>query len=492
MKKIKLAVAVSALTLSLNAAATTTVDLTAITHPAINLAGTDFNSAIQDSYVSVDALEVLDFANMLMCVAGASGIPLIPNDSYLALADLAICGEGDETGASNFTQMIVESTRASNDSPQESKVWIEYDVGGGAPLQEIHFKATITAAPTDLNPVGEWTIQWEFQGLTPMETGYLSATASSGAPSIEMVVLANDPDGSGTQTRQSVFQMTSLEEGQGTVRIDTTAGYESASASTVITNIAITPAYVRTQVDANAAVCLDVDDFVDTVYSYNLYDETGALVDITSNLEFTTPSGSFGILGRYMDGTTARYWIWIENELENAPSTTTVTKGSTTYTLTWDSNGNVTNVVDGSTGSTIAFDDSLQFDRTVALNIVPRTLRSDSGTPIDDTAGNVAQFYGDYLNYDGPGRLNGLKWTNGAPAVGFADGTKLTDTNGDVYYVKAIEISKAPVVAGSQCDSMTMSALPLPATSLATSPSGMTTAPTVSLEPRVINGELTE
>lgn len=496
MKKIKLAVAGSALIVSLNASATTTIDLSSIDHPAVAVAGTDFTNLEQDSYVYVEDLQGLDFANMLMCIAGASGIPLIPNGQYLAVADLAMCGDGDGTGVPNYTQMIVDSSRASSTSGQESKVWIEYNNGGT--LELIHFLANVTAAPSDANPMGEWTLGWEFQSTPPLETGYLSASIENGAPRLDMVIEANESGGNGTQTRLSTFQMTGLNSGRGTLSVDSSNGYYGDADGTVVTNIVITDDYVGTQVGSATPICLDVNDMSDTVYEYNLYDTSGALVDISSNLEFTTGSGSHGVLGSYYDYTseTTMYWIWVEEDTENGPSTTSVTDSSNvSYTLTWNSNGNLTSVVDGSTGSEIAFDEPLLFDRTTASNISPNTDRNDSTVTFESATGDNNHFSTDNLSYSGPGRLHGFTWSSGsdaAPVVALADGTKLIDSSGNSYYVKAANISRNPATGSSGCSSMNYSPLTLPAATLAVAPSGMTNAPAVSTEPRVLDGELVE
>lgn len=503
MKKLNLVIAGSVLAASFSASATTTVDLGTIAHPGAAATGTEFANFEADSYVYVEALQGLDFANMLMCIAGATGIPLIPNGQYLAVADLAMCSAGDGSGVPNYTQMIVDSSRASNTSPQESKVWIEYNNGGT--LETIHFKANIVAPPSDLNPMGEWTLSYEFQSTPPLETGYLAATTTvAGAPKLDMVIVANDSDGSGTQTRQSSFEMTALDAGAGTVSISSTGNYYTHPNTTVVTNLAITPTHVGIDT-AGTAQCLDVGTMTDVVYEYNLYDTSGDLVDISSNLEFTTGSGSHGVLGSYSDGSTVKYWIWVEQDSENGPTTTSVTDNAgVTYTLTWTSN-ELTRVVNNSTTQDIEFDDPLQFAIATATNISPNTSRSDSSVTFETVASS--QFSGTHLTYDGPGRLYGISYvdvnddgdattTDPAPyyepAVGFADGTKLVDTLGGTYYVKAANISRNPATGGTGCSAMTYTALSLPASTLAVSPAGMGTPPTVSTEPRVMDGNIIE
>ena len=506
--------------LQANAAPTTTNPPSAVT-----AAGTDYTAFVGESYIDLgDALESTQFADMLMCIVGAGGSPLLPTETYNAVADFGLCGASDEN-QTTYSSMKVESSRASDVAPQNVKMWIDYKPGTSIPVMGVHMKAQISAEPTATNHLGVWQIDWEFQNLGPNETDNGHLKASVGAAGFSEFTLASQTQGhgGGEELRYSKTQMTSLTDGIGR----STTSYPADVSRNKDYAIAFNDSLIAIKEGTAAATCQDLTELTDSVGDYNLYNSSGALVDINAQLDFTTDGGSQGIVGsyKYFDATDGReltaYWVWVDGNDYPASSTSTTVSTTvsdsdtptTKYTITWDvtvGGGVVTHAVTavadgraGSGGSAHVFDLPIIFDTSstqLGDTISPLTERNDSTSTL-----TRSNFYTSSMKYNGRGRLWGIS-QNGDHRASFADGTALTVKDspvndsvhrGETYYVKAVSVARTPATAAAaDCSVLngplaTGGALGLPTQADVTNNSpSLGNRPSITAEPRIKDGVL--
>jgi hypothetical protein len=496
--------------LQANATPTTTTPPTAVT-----AAGTGYHALVGDSHIYLgEAMAPVQMADMLLCVVSASGAPLLPNETYQAIADFGLCGaaSGESTQA-NYSSMTVESSRASADVAQVANMWIDLNDGPSEPVKDVHFRAELSSAPTDTNHLGVWQLDWEFQnpgGANTWENGHAQSVNGTGGFA-ELTMASNSAlPGETANDVYAKFSMTSLKEGVGRVTSSADGEFTLAFNDTLVT----------IQEAGKAATCQSLENFSDVVYEYNLYDSSGALVDIAADIEFITAAGHSGVLGQhsYWNGSSEQisYWVWIEDNGYPITDGATIVSDSTTpatkYTITWDITGSgstayqtVMAVADGASagGSAHVFDKPIIFDTSsaaLATTVSPLTDRNDNTDTIT-TADLSSQ-----LMYNGPGRLWGFDWDSNKPKAALADGTALLSkaTGNDTvhtsktYYVKAATVEKTPddtpisncaVLSGSLASA---SALGLPTVAdITNNPVTLGTEPDVTGEPKIKDGVLT-
>lgn len=483
--------------------------------PAVSASGTGYTTFISNSYIDLgDAMEPMEAANRIMCIVNASGAPLLPNATYQALADFNLCGVGDNSTDTVYSSMTVESSRENSSVAQEAKIWINsmYSIPGA----QIHLKAQMSQAPSATNHWGVWQLDWEVQnpaGANTIDNGHMKSTEdASGLPTLIMASKSAQPG----QDAFNLFANISItSEAAGMARVDSNGTDYSLAFNN--THVSIN--------DGTTTSCQDLNTFTDEVHSYNLYNSAGALVDIESEIHFTTLNGNRGILGgySYWDSTNnvevTNYWVWIDgDDYPTADGATIVSDSETAatkYTITWDVEGTgasatqeVIAVADGESaaGTAHTFDRPIIFDTSsasaISATISPATDRDDDTVDISTT------HLLNQLSYNGAGRLWGIEWdqSNSNHVIGFADGTALTSSSsttndaahrGKIYYVKADTVAKIPApVPASDCSALagtlaTAASLTLPtATNISNNPPAMGTEPVVTAEPIVIDGLL--
>jgi hypothetical protein len=246
---------------------------------------------------------------------------------------------------------------------------------------------------------------------------------------------------------------------------------------TVVNKVNFNATHANIDTDGTAA-CKNLDESTMTnyVYNYNLYNSTtGALKDITAGLQFKHGNGASstlrGYAGSYVNASgTVKHWIWTEDG--SAP--TTIYKEddtSVSYSVAWASG------VPTITGMT--FDPRIEIDASFT-GITPGGV---SGTKNDD------------LDYEGPGQLWGINWTdagsgNWSPDYNIVDGTSLTDKDGIVWKVKQMGMWKTLATAGSGCGSLgfTDAIFSLTTPTLSAVSTTWASKPSVTEKPRVISG----
>lgn len=508
---------------SVNAHATLT-DAEASLPTAVNTAGTDYETLAQEEYFDLGpVMEPMKMADMLMCIVGASGAPILANETYKARADFGLCGAGSTT-ETIYSDMTVQSTRASADAVQQANIWVHYKGDASAPTQDVHLKGQMTSSPTGDNQFGEWQLDWEFQNPLPggtnnLENGHIKASA--GSLGFGEFVLANtgiDPD---TNAAYSLLaKIEGLSTNSGRARISTGyAEYLVAFDDELVfsreVDLTITP-----NTNTDSCNSLDPADLEERAFEYNLYDENGALVDISSEIEFETAALNRGVIGTYtyFDGTSdvVAYWAWIDNDdYPTSSGDVVVTDANSTdsYTISWTvaTSGagtvrNVTAVSDGtSAGSPHTFDKPIVFDTSDLSSGSTPFAPSTKRTYFAGTGAFSNSDFNDTMQYNGPGRLWGIAWNSGSP-VSLADGTAMstgTNTANDVehrnktYYVKAAVVAASPRDAGlSACSTAglghaTALELSLPTSSdVSVNAPVLGTEPTVTGDPKIVDGVL--
>jgi hypothetical protein len=483
---------------------------------AVTAAGTGYSAFVGDSYINLgDAMEPMAMADMLLCIVSASGAPLLPNDTYQAIADFNLCGADSASTQATYSSMTVKSSRASADVAQVANMWIHLKDGPSSPVMDVHFKAQLSSAPTATNHLGAWQLDWEFQnpgGANTWENGNMkSVTGAGGFAEFTMASNSAIPGDSPNDVYAKIA-MTSAKEGVG--RVSTSNPVKDYA-------MAFNDTLVTIKEGSNAATCQSIENFTDSVYQYNLYDSSGALVDINAEIEFTTAAGNSGALGQYSywDGSSEQtgYWAWIEGNgypiTDGATTVSDSTTPATKYTITWDITGSgdtayqtVTAVADGASagGSAHVFDKPIIFDTSsgqLATTVSPLTDRNNDSDTI-----TTADFDSSQLTYNGPGRLWGIKWNSSSKMyeAALADGTALLSkaTGNDTvhtsktYYVKAATVAKTPDVA-ADCSVLSgslssASALGLPTVAdITNNPVILGTEPTLTAEPKIKDGVLT-
>ncbi|CAI8211552.1 MAG: Uncharacterised protein [Alphaproteobacteria bacterium] len=301
-----------------------------------NDAGTEYSTAKTETWTEDEANELVHYPSAFACLIKNSRGDVIPNGNWEGLLDEAACGldntDVDQAGV-QYGRGIFSSSRASNSSPQNVTVWFES-------LSGLKFLAdtSVSSAPTDANPVGEWTFSFYQAGLdgtvAPADStdyGYVEVAENNGAVTITTANLYNE--GYGDEEDAAIVKYNA----DGTVsfvgfRIEEdyeeavagkasddyyyrvkfqgdgvdVAGLRSGSASalTALLNIADPP-------DA----CFARENPWKSVNRYELFTESGARVNLDGGFGFITGSSGQGTRG-YV----GNWGVWMEDR-ENSPFT---------------------------------------------------------------------------------------------------------------------------------------------------------------------------
>ena len=141
--------------LNLLSTALASVVLSQTAFSAYNDSGTDFSTALTEAqafkpWVNDRANEPTEIANILTCLMreGGLGVTGTANQTFLAVVNEANCGINDGSGVS-YAQLTVQSSHASDSSPQEITAWLEQANGNQFIMQ-----GQVSASPTSSNPWG--------------------------------------------------------------------------------------------------------------------------------------------------------------------------------------------------------------------------------------------------------------------------------------------------------------------------------------------------
>ena len=436
-------------------------NLAAANYAAYDSAETDYTKKQADVWIDVGAWsEPLDMADMLMCImkgTGADQVHSTTGETYNALIDMSQCdtqgGGTQESKKTRFAEVVAKSTRTSNTSPHVVDAYFtdrtdDNDDGdtldSGEEMQYLA-QASVTKAPSTTNPFGEFTFNWAQNtgSVALWDKGSLELGAvASGAADFKFINKMQGVNGVPANTEIASWA-------SGNLNIDGSGGKIKVSHTADSTNtykVRFNATHANVQTNASTPVCYNLDESTMTpfVYSYNLYDTDGALKDINAGLEFVyddngTKDGR-GYAGQYKFHNGSVYvnktWMWTSGNDE--PTTIyEESDNSLSHTVSWS-------VTHEPTIANLTFDPRIEIQASY--------IDSTGATKTND------------LNYEGPGQLWGIPWTdtNGAldggykPAFSLANsdlenGATLTDTAGVTWKVKRTGLWKEMATASESC-----------------------------------------
>ncbi len=466
-----------------------TANLAAVNYAAYNSAGTDYTTATAEAWLDTgNWLAPLSMADMLMCIMQATGATLLPNSTYLGLVDMSQCSDersGSQQGKqTSFMKAVVVSTRASNSANQYVTVYFvnqsdnnsDGDPADAGETTNYLTETILEAGVSSSNPWGVFNFNWKMTN-PPVDGDYEMGTldiSTTAAGLIDLKFISSQKNQTGRGRGAYEFDewaagLLNPDGSSGTMTVfqDSTQT-QSGQDITYLISFNATHANVN---DGSSATCYNLDESTMTpyVYSYNLYDSTtGALKDISAGMEivYGASKENRGYIGQYTNSDGDRKdWMWAE---DGTNPTTIYKKADDTvsYTVSWSS-GQPT-----ITGPT--FDDPIRIQ--ASFTDADGTTRTDN------------------LNYEGPGQLWGIEWTEGAstwsPAYNLADGTELTDTNGTVWIVKQMGLWKTLATASGSCGDLpvTSSDVDFSKPTIGTVTGSWDNIPTITADAAVIHG----
>src|SRR5690349_280428 len=152
-----------------------------------------YRTDLQTSQVQDATSSSIGEVNMITCIMHAlSADALVNKGAYLALIDKNKCDSAKRSSASNagstsdgaqaaasYVTATVDSTRASNNDPMISKVWLDLEEEGMHETIYIHVSAT--EAPSDANVYGVFRLDYcgKVEGMAGCPSrGFLEGTTS--------------------------------------------------------------------------------------------------------------------------------------------------------------------------------------------------------------------------------------------------------------------------------------------------------------------------
>lgn len=265
----------------------------------------------QQSHVEDATSEGVGQVNMITCIMAAMRPEALVNQgSYNALVDESKCepnggggdssssSSGDAAQAATFMTATVSASRASNNDPMISKIWLTQEEEGHTTTIDVRVAAT--QAPSASNPYGFFRL--DFCGkradlASCRMNGYLEGSDTG----IRYFETETRDDGNGVETQSTALRLnaTGTTSGSGRMQIDSSQGqaaFDFAYNATL---------YRRSDGTDNQCFSRDASD-ADTgfsVWRYGLYDATtGARVTRNSGfpIEYTNGSTTYrGYLGYY-------------------------------------------------------------------------------------------------------------------------------------------------------------------------------------------------
>lgn len=504
--------------LQANAAATVATPPSAVTAD-----GTDYSNLDAGSIIELgEVMDPLQMGEIVLCLTNIGGAHLVDQTTaYRALGDFNNCQSSSEPGRVTATKFTIIPAAKVVGLPQKTDMWITMTPEGIT--ERYQLKTAISAGVSADNHLGVWQIDWQkldssgANGNT--NSGHIKSAAGALGNQYTFASIDNE-DGDGSMELLASFSRASQTSGSGRTRI-TRTGHSNAERNGILNYTIAYDAdfvHIKEKDGDTPEVCQSHRDTFESVFDYNLYDNTGALVDIQSNIEFATAAGKTGYMSShtYFDSdkvVQTGYWFWIEDGGYPTTSTTNFQvrdkrANGKSYHLTINVSGTetyeLTSIKDATTSIEHVFDNEIVFDTSnvdtpLTTVINPLTGRNDSEYDL-----LKSDFAYDSMVYAGPGRLYGGPDGN---ERNFADGTRLTSmaephnsagyANKD-YYLKASFIENQPKTAteGSclrLAGAMTAAALqelPTSADILGNAPP-VITEPVVTGPPLVTDGKLT-
>lgn len=148
--------------------------------------GTDYSNDTPRSYVHDQTSEALNSLNGILCyISSMAPAQMVGLGDYIALVDKNVCepnsggGQASTTNTgTDYTSMIVNSSRTDNASPMIGKVWSN-EVGGGGNKSSLFARLSATQAPNPpSDPFGRFRMDFCGQDINGVctDSGYIIST----------------------------------------------------------------------------------------------------------------------------------------------------------------------------------------------------------------------------------------------------------------------------------------------------------------------------
>ncbi len=309
-------------------AAATRVKPTAVTSTTFP-ADSDYVTDATRVFVYDPSMKPLETVNMILCLmAQTRAADLVNTGAYFALVNEDKCQQGQNQSSTNTTgqssgtvtelnQWTVEATRASAADPMSVHIWVPGKAGAqGSDAQNIVVKIIATAAVSDAAPFGKFSLA--FAGLNADQSVGMQgslATTDTGL-GFEFFNSEENPDRTSEQAAHVVFDDT-------TGNVGTAKTHDAESSSFGVSDNSFTLAFDASRVLLSRTLdaaptndCLARDQFTSRVWRYNLYNNSGARVELNSGFPF-----SYDVNGSTKHGFVGYYGVWTEGETTPADGT---------------------------------------------------------------------------------------------------------------------------------------------------------------------------
>jgi len=306
-------------------------------------------------YVEERSIDAFNIVNGILCELSQTAYDEMLNQgTYKAQIDESQCSSSNDDASSagqksqnqtsgstmpEYKMLIVNSSRADNDSPQIVKVWVHEKASDIEPEKMIFAKLTITEGVSATNPYGIFTLNFkaypivngEVDTSTILFRGYLKTEKdASGKVLLKFVTNGSfdTPQGSiSYDQRATLNREVDGSSGSGTVYSkESFPGPGGMQTQESQFNIAFNTQYFR-RVSGSDDICLSRTDFDETAWRYGLYDANGNRVTRNSGFPIKITKNNkdyYGWIG---------YWgIWF-------PEDVSISSGDTVYKLDYSPQG---------------------------------------------------------------------------------------------------------------------------------------------------------
>jgi hypothetical protein len=277
----------------------------------------DYNVDETQTFVFEESADVLDTVNSILCEMGQTAPGVMRNGgNYKAQVDSKKCGSGDGDANSNapsYDIWTVNSSR-SDGEPMIVKAWVP----GG-----IRAKMNVYRKPSTDYPFGFFKMSFkslESDGTEAMK-GYMKTSKSGTTNRIKFYM----PMTMGSTTYDYSVRVNFNSDGSGTgaTSMPNWTGENQATGAKSF-QVAYNTDYFYKQKTLNgvaeAAVCLDRNKYLTSVWRYGMYDSNGARVAINSGFPITATAS-----GTTYNGYIGYYGLWMPTAAGVADNST-VTK----------------------------------------------------------------------------------------------------------------------------------------------------------------------
>ena len=471
--------------------------LPAVSQAALNsTAGTDYANTTANSWVSSGpAGDALEMVNFLLCVIEKSNTSAHVNETYTALVDENKCN-GVPANSPAYAAHTITTSIVDNDSPYTFKSWFVT-----ADKMNVVADGEITQSATPALPRGVMRMAWAVTSPTNRigNKGELKTLADGTISYIEN----GTEDGGTNNSLMYIHGNLAADGSSGNLRVQS-KDYSNGSAVTKIYRYVFDESeahYQHTEVDGDAAVCLDRTASVKRTYQYKLFNADGSEKIVSGPFDFYYPEA-----GTYR-GWSDPNGAWLQGDEEGSAKPAYIwrksddQKFSICYDDNWDDWDNYDNGIDDTSGNACGTKDD-----GVSIHLVNQTtnepyafdpaVKFKSVTFADSSSSSEANVTVSSLEYKGEGSNFGLgmeckgidndgnqydwrderdssdEWQCDGPLAeyrpkyGMPDQTELTELSTDTkFYSKAIDSQESltALVGANDCSSLNLATAPVDA-----------------------------